>query len=47
MLTRAAVGSLRGPAIIEDPESTIVVPPGWGAALSPDGSVTLTGEGGA
>ncbi|MEV4062383.1 hydantoinase/oxoprolinase family protein [Nonomuraea dietziae] len=47
VLTRAAVGSLRGPAIIEDPESTIVVPPGWSAALSPDGSVTLTAEGGA
>ncbi|MFG1874116.1 hydantoinase/oxoprolinase family protein [Sphaerisporangium sp. NPDC049003] len=30
-----------GPAIIEDAEATIVVPPGWTAALSPEGAVIL------
>ncbi len=30
-----------GPAIIEDAEATIVVPPGWTAALSPAGAVIL------
>ncbi|MEV2266350.1 hydantoinase/oxoprolinase family protein [Nonomuraea africana] len=47
VLTRATMGAARGPAIVEDPESTIVVPPGWSAAPAPDGSVTLIREAGA
>ncbi|MEU7891857.1 hydantoinase/oxoprolinase family protein [Nonomuraea sp. NPDC049152] len=42
VLTRAALTRLAGPAIVEDPESTIVVPPGWSAALADDGAVVLT-----
>lgn len=42
VLPRAALTRLAGPAIVEDPESTIVVPPGWSAALASDGAVVLT-----
>jgi N-methylhydantoinase A len=37
----AGTGGASGPAIIEDAEATIVVPPGWTAALSPTGAVIL------
>ncbi|GAA3822018.1 hydantoinase/oxoprolinase family protein [Sphaerisporangium flaviroseum] len=37
----AGPASATGPAIIEDAEATIVVPPGWTATLSPGGAVTL------
>ncbi|MCP2344618.1 hydantoinase/oxoprolinase family protein [Nonomuraea roseoviolacea] len=41
--TRATLGAgLDGPAIVEDPESTIVVPPGWTARLGPGRAVHLT-----
>ncbi|MEV0379618.1 hydantoinase/oxoprolinase family protein [Nonomuraea sp. NPDC050643] len=33
---------LPGPAVIEDAESTIVVPPGWTATVAPTGAVHLT-----
>jgi N-methylhydantoinase A len=33
---------VEGPAIVEDPESTIVVPPGWSARLDDSGAVVLT-----
>ncbi|MEU8398412.1 hydantoinase/oxoprolinase family protein [Nonomuraea sp. NPDC048892] len=39
-------GELRGPAVVEDAESTIVVPPGWTATLAPDLAVHLTRSGG-
>ncbi len=42
VLARAALTRVEGPAVVEDPESTIVVPPGWSAALAPDGAVVLT-----
>ncbi|TMR05499.1 hydantoinase/oxoprolinase family protein, partial [Nonomuraea turkmeniaca] len=35
-------GTLPGPAIIEDAESTIVVPPSWTATLTPSRAVHLT-----
>jgi len=31
-----------GPAVIESLESTILVPPGWQAAMNPDGFVVLS-----
>ncbi len=34
--------TLSGPAIIEHPESTVVVPPIWMATVGPDGSIVLT-----
>ncbi|GAA2915809.1 hydantoinase/oxoprolinase family protein [Streptosporangium fragile] len=50
VLTRAALGqapggAVAGPAIIEDAESTIVVPPGWTARPARDAAVVLTGAG--
>ncbi len=40
--SRLAAGTqLRGPAIIEDPEATIVVPPGMHAEVSPQGHVVI------
>jgi N-methylhydantoinase A len=30
-----------GPALIEEPESTLVVPPGWSAEVLHDGTVRL------
>ncbi|WP_214326752.1 hydantoinase/oxoprolinase family protein [Nonomuraea sediminis] len=39
VLTREGLNSLDGPAIIEDPEATIVVPPGWSAAV--DGTLAV------
>ncbi|MFB4274663.1 hydantoinase/oxoprolinase family protein [Nonomuraea sp. MTCD27] len=38
-------GELRGPAVVEDDESTIVVPPGWSAALAATRAVHLTRSG--
>ncbi|TDC87074.1 hydantoinase/oxoprolinase family protein [Nonomuraea deserti] len=41
--TRSSMGAgLRGPAVIEDAESTIVVPPGWSATLTESRAVRLT-----
>ncbi|MFI7442347.1 hydantoinase/oxoprolinase family protein [Nonomuraea indica] len=40
----ALPGVLPGPAVVEDPESTIVVPPGWTAAPGPAGAVHLLRE---
>jgi N-methylhydantoinase A len=40
--TLATLGELPGPGIVEDPESTIVVPPGWTATPGPAGAVHLT-----
>ncbi|MEZ7126535.1 hydantoinase/oxoprolinase family protein, partial [Nonomuraea sp. AD125B] len=41
--TRASLPErLPGPAIVEDAESTIVVPPSWTAAPAPAGAVHLT-----
>jgi N-methylhydantoinase A len=34
--------ALAGPAVIESLESTILVPPGWGAAVNDDGFVLMT-----
>ncbi|MFF0861514.1 hydantoinase/oxoprolinase family protein [Nonomuraea sp. NPDC003560] len=45
--TRRTLDRVRGPAIVEDAESTIVVPPGWRAAAGPSGAVLLTLEGAA
>jgi N-methylhydantoinase A len=42
--TRDTLAVLSGPGIIEDAESTIVVPPGWTAALGPARAVHLTEE---
>jgi N-methylhydantoinase A len=39
--TRDTLTVLPGPGIIEDAESTIVVPPGWTAALGPAQAVHL------
>ncbi|RLM53947.1 hydantoinase/oxoprolinase family protein [Halobellus sp. Atlit-31R] len=40
-----AVGrTIGGPAVIEQPESTVVVPPVWDAEVRPDGSLVLTEE---
>ncbi|WP_425569477.1 hypothetical protein [Nonomuraea salmonea] len=40
--TLGGAGALCGPAIVEDPESAIVVPPGWTAALTGTRAVHLT-----
>ncbi|MEU0478564.1 hydantoinase/oxoprolinase family protein [Streptosporangium sp. NPDC006013] len=45
VLTRATLRETEGPAIVEDTEATIVVPPGWTARLADDMAVILT-EGG-
>ncbi|NUS02413.1 MAG: hydantoinase/oxoprolinase family protein [Nonomuraea sp.] len=45
--TRETVADLAGPAVIEDAGSTIVVPPGWRAALDAGHAVRLTGDGAA
>nr|WP_221473242.1 hydantoinase/oxoprolinase family protein [Planomonospora venezuelensis] len=42
VFTRASLREAEGPAIVEDAESTIVVPPGWRAVLGEDTAVTLT-----
>jgi N-methylhydantoinase A len=41
--TRADVGAtaVRGPMIVEDAESTIVVPPGWTVSATPQGAVVI------
>ncbi|TDD22386.1 hydantoinase/oxoprolinase family protein [Nonomuraea diastatica] len=40
---RSSMGAcLRGPAVVEDAESTIVVPPGWSATLTESRAVRLT-----
>ncbi|MEU4831611.1 hydantoinase/oxoprolinase family protein [Streptosporangium sp. NPDC023615] len=43
--TRADLRETAGPAIVEDAEATIVVPPGWTARLTGDLSVVLTADG--
>ncbi len=45
--TRDTLPRLHGPAVIEDPESTIVVPPGWTASLGAARAVHLTRGSGA
>lgn len=40
--TRATFDVLTGPAVVEDAESTIVVPPGWTAARADAGAVRMT-----
>ncbi|MEU0568625.1 hydantoinase/oxoprolinase family protein [Nonomuraea sp. NPDC005983] len=42
--TRDTLDVLAGPGIVEDAESTIVVPPGWTARLGPDRAVRLLRE---
>lgn len=42
VLTRDILTTVEGPAIIEDPEATIVVPPGWTATLDSQRTVRLT-----
>ncbi|OUC80790.1 hypothetical protein CA984_42340, partial [Streptosporangium minutum] len=42
VFTRAGLEEVTGPAIVEDAESTIVVPPGWTARLAEAMSVILT-----
>ncbi|GIH94489.1 hydantoinase/oxoprolinase family protein [Planobispora siamensis] len=42
VFTRASLRETDGPAIVEDAESTIVVPPGWRAVLAGDVAVVLT-----
>jgi N-methylhydantoinase A len=44
--TRDTLERLHGPAVIEDPESTIVVPPGWTASLGEARAVHLIRESG-
>jgi N-methylhydantoinase A len=44
--TRDSLERLHGPAVIEDPESTIVVPPGWTASLDEARAVHLVRESG-
>ncbi len=44
--TRDTLERLHGPAVIEDPESTIVVPPGWTASLDEARAVHLIRESG-
>ncbi|MBB2911995.1 N-methylhydantoinase A [Streptosporangium becharense] len=44
-LARAPGGAVTGPAIVEDAESTIVVPPGWTARPGRKDAVVLTGAG--
>ncbi|MEV0587937.1 hydantoinase/oxoprolinase family protein [Nonomuraea sp. NPDC050310] len=41
VLTRAEADGVRGPAIVEDPGSTLVIPPGWQAGLAADSSLHL------
>jgi N-methylhydantoinase A len=38
--------ALRGPAIAALPESTLLVPPGWGGEVDAHGTIRLTGEDG-
>ncbi|MFF5212607.1 hydantoinase/oxoprolinase family protein [Streptosporangium sp. NPDC000396] len=45
VFTRASLGETAGPAIVEDAESTIVVPPGWTARLAETAAVVLTEAG--
>jgi N-methylhydantoinase A len=46
--TRAALaaGALPGPLLLDEPDTTIVVPPGWTAALDARHNVVLSREGG-
>jgi N-methylhydantoinase A len=36
------IGKITGPAIIEEAESTAVIPPGWEAEVKPDGSLFIS-----
>ena len=38
---RGRVGEVRGPAVCELPEATLVVPPGWSGATDDDGTIVL------
>jgi N-methylhydantoinase A len=38
---RGRIGELRGPAVCELPEATLVVPPGWAGAADVDGTIVL------
>ncbi|NRQ40453.1 hydantoinase/oxoprolinase family protein, partial [Nonomuraea sp. NN258] len=40
--SRAGLSPFDGPGVVEDAGSTIVVPPGWHAALDRAGAVILT-----
>ena len=42
----AAAGPVRGPLLLDEPDTTIVVPPGWTATLDPRHNVVLSMEGG-
>ena len=44
IISRDEVGTAptSGPLVIEEPEATVVVPPGWSCALHPTGAVLLT-----
>jgi N-methylhydantoinase A len=44
--TRDTLERLHGPAVIEDPESTIIVPPGWTASLDEAHAVHVIRESG-
>jgi len=44
-LSLSAGRTVDGPAVLEQAESTTVVPPAWTATVRPDGSVVLTREG--
>ncbi|MGV9779714.1 hypothetical protein, partial [Streptosporangium sp. NPDC003464] len=45
VFTRARLEEVSGPAIVEDAESTIVIPPGWTARLAEAMAVILTRTG--
>jgi N-methylhydantoinase A len=38
---RGRIGSVRGPAVCELPEATLVVPPGWSGTTDDDGTIVL------
>ena len=42
----ATAGPVDGPAIVEETESTVVVPPGWTASAEPDGTLVVSRDGG-
>ncbi len=42
---RGGTGDIRGPAICELAEATLVVPPGWSGVTDEDGTIVLEREG--
>ena len=40
-VVRGRIGEVRGPAVCELPEATLVVPPGWGGEADADGTLLL------